>query len=364
MSAPILYRDDVETIEADEAETHAKIIEVMTAGQNLVSEKHGGPVRISHAKAHGFLKGELIVPDHLPPELAQGLFARPATYPVVVRISHAPGELLDDSKVSTPRGIAIKVFHVEGEHLSPFEDITTQDFVFDTGSREFISGNAKTFLQAFKPNAKLAPHLSDTAKGVVSDLARGANAVLHVVGYNSAKLDFYGHPKFHPLAEAYYSQTPYRYGDHVAKFAVRPATPGLRALVEEKFDPQTPNALREATVEFFRSQPAEFEFAVQLNTDLEKMPIEDATAKWSEEESPYRVVAHLRLPAQDAFDQERQDFVDRSLSFNPAHCLATHRPLGSVNRARRVVYTAMSARRRREQGRSNVEPARVEEVPA
>ena len=49
--------------------------------------------------------------------------------------------------------------------------------------------------------------------------------MLNAVGLNSGKVDFYGHPKFHPMAEAYYSQTAYRYGDYVAKFAVIPANP-------------------------------------------------------------------------------------------------------------------------------------------
>ena len=52
----LLYSDSVETIEPDEAETHAKIIEVMTKGQKSPA-KHGKAVRISHAKAHGVLKG-------------------------------------------------------------------------------------------------------------------------------------------------------------------------------------------------------------------------------------------------------------------------------------------------------------------
>jgi hypothetical protein len=32
-----------------------------------------------------------------------------------VRLAQVPGELLDDRKVSTPRGMALKIFDVEGE---------------------------------------------------------------------------------------------------------------------------------------------------------------------------------------------------------------------------------------------------------
>lgn len=356
------YRDDLEKVESDEKETQQKIIDVMSDGQRNTQKKYDGrAVRISHAKAHAIVKGELIVEEDLPPELAQGLFANAQTYPVVVRFANSPGELVDDSKVSAPRGIAIKVFEAEGAKLSPFEDIETQDFLLNNG-KEFIVGGVKAFLQAFKPNAEIATKLSDTVKGVVSDVSRGTNAVLSAVGFPSDKLDFYGHPKLHPLAEPYYSQTPFRYGDYVAKVGVVPASPKLRALIDQPFDPETYNALREAAMEFFRTNPAEFDFVVQLNTDLEKMPIEDPTVPWPEKESPYRKVARLVLPAQNAYENSLKNEVEGDYSFSPAHTLEAHRPLGGINRARLTVYTAMAERRRRENNRPIEEPVSREQA--
>ena len=363
MPTYVPYNSNVETVAADEADTKAKIIEVMTDGQHNSREKYGTSVRISHAKAHGLLKGELIIPDTLAPELAQGLFARPGTHPVVVRLATAPGEFTDDSKISTVRGMSVKVFNVEGPKLPPFEDITTQDFVFDTG-KEFITSGVKAFLQAFKPNAEIAPKLSDGVKGIVSDLSRATNSVLNMFGANSAKLDFYGHIKKHPLGESYYSQTPFRYGNYIAKLGFVPATAKLAALYEQDFNPETPDALREAVVAYFKSNDAEFDVVVQLNTDLETMPIEDAMAKWSEEESPYQVVARLVIPVQDAFDPARADIVDGNFSFSPAHSLVAHRPLGGINRARLAAYTAMANLRRQENSRPTTEPASIDEVPA
>ncbi len=363
MPTYVPYSDNVETIDPDEAENSAKIIEVMTTGQHISREKYGKSVRISHAKAHGLLKGELIIPDNLLPDLAQGLFAQAGRHPVVVRLATAPGEFTDDSKVSTVRGMSIKVFNVEGPKLPPFTDITTQDFVLDTG-KEFLTSGPKAFLQAFKPNAEIAPKLSDDVKGIVSDLSRVTNSMLNMFGANSEKLDFYGHIKKHPLGESYYSQTPFRYGNYIAKLGVVPATGKLAALFEQDFDPQTPDALREAVVAYFKSNDAEFDVVVQLNTDLEKMPIEDAKAKWSEEESPYQVVARLVIPVQDAFDPARADIVDGNFSFSPAHSLIAHRPLGGINRARLVAYTAMATLRRQENNRPVAEPTSIDEVPA
>ncbi len=356
------YTDTLETIEPDEQETHAKIIEVMTTGQNITREKYGKAVRISHAKAHGLLKGELRIDANLPTELAQGLFAQPGTHPVLVRLATAPGEYTDDSKVSTSRGMAIKVFNVDGPKLPGFEHITTQDFVLDTG-KEFLTGGAKAFLQAFKPNAEIAPKLSDDVKGAVSTIARGTNAALNAVGLNSEKLDFYGHPNNHPLGESYYSQTAIRYGDYIAKLGVIPSSPGLLALQQQPFDPETPDALREATVAYFKSNPAEFDVVIQLNTDLDTMPIEDAITAWPEDQSVYRTVGRLVIPAQDAFDPARADVVDGDLSFSPAHALVVHRPLGSINRARLAAYTALSTLRRQENHRPLTEPTSLNQIP-
>ena len=83
----VRYRDDLEQIDPDEAETFRKINDTMTQGMHNVRAKVGQSVRVSHAKAHGFLKGTLTVDADLPPELAQGLFARPAAYPVVARLA-------------------------------------------------------------------------------------------------------------------------------------------------------------------------------------------------------------------------------------------------------------------------------------
>jgi hypothetical protein len=145
---------------------------------------------------------------------------------------------------------------------------------------------------------------------------------------------------------------------------VVPVTPAQRALAEKALDTSDRDALRVATVGFLREQDALFEVRVQLCTDLERMPIEDASVEWSEAESPYRTVATLTLPRQDAYTEARRDYVDESLSFCVTHSLAAHRPLGGVMRARMAAYPAMSRLRGEANGRRLVEPRGVEEVPA
>lgn len=361
----IRYSDGLEEIDPKENETFAEINQLMSKGADTVREKYHRPIRISHAKAHGAVRGKLIVNSDLPEYLQQGLFATPGKqYDVIIRLSHTPGELLDDRKVSTPRGFAMKVLNVEGPQLNlPGNDSgTTQDFVMANG-KVFIAPNAAVFHQAFKPNAEIAPSLSDTTKGIVSTLSRDTNKILNAIGLNSDKLDFFGHPFLHPLAEFYYSQAPHRYGDFVAKFSVEPSTPGLQALKDKNFEPRNENGLRTDVVEYLRTHAAEYTFGVQLATDLNKMPIEDATVVWPEDESPYQPVARITIPAQDAYSAGKSEYVER-LSFSPAHTLAAHRPLGSINRARLHAYSALSAKRRNELGTRAAEPTSLADFPA
>jgi hypothetical protein len=73
------------------------------------------------------------------------LFAQAGTYPVILRLSSTPGDLLDDS-VSTPRGLAIKVIGVAGERLPGSEGAVTQDFILINGPA-FAAPDAKSFLK-------------------------------------------------------------------------------------------------------------------------------------------------------------------------------------------------------------------------
>ncbi len=355
----VRYTDDVEVIDAGEPETIDKIIAAMGKGGQLTRARLGHSVRTSHAKAHGLLRGELHVHAGLPGHLAQGLFATARTYPVIVRLAHVPGDLDDDRKVSGPRGMSIKILGVEGEMLPAHVGETTQDFILDTG-KVFNAIGAKTFLAQIAPVENIAPYTPQAVKGAITAVSRATNAL---IGGSSAALDFFGHPFNHPMAEPYYSQVPVRYGQYIAKLGVIPDTAALRALQEAKFEPRDYDGLRTATVDFFRTHPAEFVVSVQLCTDLETMPVENANKEWPEEESPYQPVARLVLPAQEAFSRAREAFIDDGLLFCPSHSLAAHRPLGSIMRARMQAYTALGTARRAENGSPQLEPRSIDQVP-
>jgi hypothetical protein len=70
--------------------------------------------------------------DALAPAYAHGIFAHAASWPVVMRLSTTPGDVLDD-KISTPRGLALKAIGVEGARVDASEGDIIQDFVMVNG---------------------------------------------------------------------------------------------------------------------------------------------------------------------------------------------------------------------------------------
>ncbi|RZK24080.1 MAG: catalase [Hymenobacter sp.] len=359
------YNPSVETPKDDEEQTFKDIIASMQRLDGRTREQYGHHVRVSHGKSHGLAVGELTVLGNLPEPLAQGLFAQAATYPVIVRLANVPGEIVTDA-VNTQRGFSFKVLGVEGPKLAGHEGQTTQDFVLDSGTTYFPMPDASAFLLQHRTLIEHAPQLPAVLKEVVSTVARVTNEALKAVGTDSAKLDFFGDSRIHPLAEAYYSQAPLRYGQYVAKLAVVPiaaAQKELAAADVEVDGGKDPNALRTATVSYLRAHDAEFEVRIQLCTDLDKMPIEDATKEWSEAESPYLPVARIRLPQQEAYSEARQQYVE-GLSFSIAHSLEAHRPLGSIMRARLHAYPAMAQIRRQGNHDPLEEPTSIDQVPA
>jgi hypothetical protein len=207
--------------------------------------------------------------------------------------------------------------------------------------------------------------LPEAATRAVSAAARVAqSAVKAAGGPDVANLEFFGHTPRHPLADRYYSQAAMRYGDHIAKVGVFPASRELNALGDGALDlGGNPDGFRAAVVDFFRRSAAEFDFRVQLCADLGRMPVEDASVRWPVEESSYLSVARLVLPRQEAHSPARRAYFDDALAFRPAHSLEAHRPLGSLMRARLKTYTALSAFRHGRNGVPEREPRSIDEVP-
>jgi hypothetical protein len=83
----VRYSDSVETLQAGEAETVDQITATLLNIAKKVGERQRHTVRGVHAKSHGLLKAEFMVPPDLRAELRQGLFAKAGRYGAVMRFS-------------------------------------------------------------------------------------------------------------------------------------------------------------------------------------------------------------------------------------------------------------------------------------
>ncbi|WP_459205611.1 catalase family protein [Pseudomonas sp. MLB6B] len=354
-AVPLVFEPGFEQIPDDEAQTSQELADTLRTIMQTTFEHRGHADRSVHAKGHGLLEGKVTVADNLPPHLAQGAFAKPGTFQAYLRFSTNPGDILDD-KVSTPRGLALKMVGVEGARLAGSEGDVTQDFVMQN-AKAFTAATPKDFLKTLKLLAKTTDKMPRT-KQVMSAVLRGVEATIEAVGGESGTLkSMGGHPQTHILGESFSTVVPVLYGPYYAKVALVPVAPALTALTDQHVDFEgNPDGLRAAVSAFFGQHGGTWEVRVQLATDLEHMPIEDASVQWPEDLSPYVTVARLDVAAQPTWSDEKVRAIDDGMAFSPWHGLAAHRPLGGVMRSRKPSYEMSSGFRATHNGCPMHEP--------
>jgi hypothetical protein len=356
VDGPVRFDPSVERLEPDEAETIKGLIATMRYVNERTFAGTGHAIRSVHAKTQGILEGYLEVDEDLPLELAQGLFAQSGRYPVVMRFSTLPGDILDDS-VSTPRGLSVKIIGVKGERLSGSEGDVTQDFLLVNGPA-FGAPTPKKFLPAITLLSKTTDRVQGLKKVLSGVMRQVQRIIVAATGRpNGTVATLGGQPETHILGETFYNQAPVRFGDFISKISVAPISPELKALKDSPLNVNgVPNGIREAVLEFFRRNGGVWEVRAQLCTDLELMPIENAAVVWPEEVSPYRRIARIEVAPQTAWSDARSSAVDDGMQFSPWHGLAAHRPLGGIMRARKEVYESAKRFRAERNGRVIEEP--------
>ncbi|MGW6728490.1 catalase family protein [Nocardia sp. NPDC055029] len=358
------YRDDIEHPRPDEERDIDKIIAVLRDNNERAYRKYKRGLRDAHAKSHGILRGELTVPAGLPPELAQGLFATPARFPVIARLSSTSGVIRSD-QLRGVRGLGIKVLGVHGPRALPDDEATTQDLIMVT-HREFLFADAHAYLTKGMPTAWVLARLPDPVLQTGSSvLAALDQHVLRRIGRGvPPNLGVFIAPNTHILGETFYTSAPVRYGDYVAKLLYVPVSPEVVALQGQPVSEESGvNVHQNSVIDFFASHSATYELRAQLCTDTATMPIEDATVPWPEDASPHRTVATIRFDIQDPYTPERRAYGDDVLSFNSWRGLDAHRPLGSINRLKQRVYEASSNFRHDVNNAPRLEPRDATELP-
>ena len=125
---------------------------------------------------------------------------------------------------------------------------------------------------------------------------------------------------------------------------LRGAAPSqLQCAVPRRRSPD--DSLTQALNAALQSTEALFDFKLQLQTDPVAMPVEDISVEWNEAACMPVTVATLSIPPQHVDPSGELAARCESMSFNPWHCLAEHRPIGGMNRLRKLVHLASVQKR-------------------
>ncbi len=315
-----------ETIAPEEARINAAFISFL---KEVSATRHPtGPIqRFNQGRAAGCVRAEFAVLDTVASEHRVGMFATPRVYDAWIRFANASSQSDREKDV---RGMSIRISGVAGENLTPGE--SRQDFVLNSHP-VMVAANTKDFMELLKAMN-----------------AGGLRQVSYFLSHpRSAMIGFQARqqPTSH-LDIPYFSATPYLFGPgRAVKYAVHPCTSSKTGQPATVSDTYLTDALRNR----LRHSEACFDFAVQFQVDARKMPIEDATVEWKEEDSPRHVLARIRIPPQDVDHADTMRACEEN-AFNPWYSLTDHRPLGNMNRSRREIYHALAAFRQSRTGRS------------
>lgn len=348
-----------EQLQPNEAEDIKKITE---SASEYIDRRYGEgrrpALRDAHAKAHGCVKAKFTVEKNLGPDLAQGVFApRTTPYDAWIRFSNGDQENNPDANADA-RGMAIKLMGVKGDKILPDEkDAETQDFIM-INSPIFIVDNLSQYLALVKvahAKAWKKPfyRLGEGVRLVEGGIVLGKNIEMAARVGRTYIAD--------PLKTQFWSMVPYRLGvgDHkqAIKFTARPCDAKGLISQDKSQLPKDPNynylqyAMEKSLTPKNPSveEPgACFNFYIQKFKNFSETPIEVSTGEWREGAAPLIKVATIEIPKQifnkGGNEGDQMRFCE-NLSFTPWHSLPEHKPLGSVNRARRVVYEAISKQR-------------------
>lgn len=301
--------------------------------------------RAGNTKTYGLVQAELEIAHDIPSHLRRGVFAEPRTWPAWIRFAgpgpYWPPDVADAGILS----FGLKLMGVPGEKLMK-DEIETQDFL-GISCPTFTTPNVKE-------NIKLQ-----------RAIYAGTPTFYFLNPFDSHYLDLamqglYARMNTSPLEVQYWGCVPYLLGEGQAiKYSIRPR-PSSKTRIPWNIPD---NWLRQAMSETLSIRAWEFDFLVQVQTDVARMPIEDAAIEWPERLSPFVTVARLRIPRQD-FDTPERTLLDREFSFNPWHAIAEHRPLGNQNRARKIIYDELSRLRQKMNSEPHVEPTPSDDAPS
>lgn len=349
---------DAESIAFDASERTSKAIQSNTPPPKFPA------MRDVHPKQNGCVEAEFQVVDDLRSDLSQGVFKPGRKYRAVIRFSNGnPNPTRADAKPDA-RGMAIKLFDVEGARIfSDEKGAKTQDFVMINHPVFFVDDPAR-YLKLTKATADRSPEGQKRRAFLKKHESLAEHVLapilfLSTVGFKSALAvkKMTSSIIASPIQTRYWSMSAYRLGEgedrQAVKFSAWPS-PGQKAKEVAMPAQASPDFLHDALMRQLGSDGWQFDFGVQPRVS-DKMSVENTRVEWSEKEAPFIKVATITIPKKI---KDLDDFGE-GLSFSPWHGLRAHRPLGVVNRMRRVVYEATANARCQKNGVPPGQPTRI-----
>jgi hypothetical protein len=309
-----------EEIGADEAERFAGYAQRFAAIQNAKSKRYGVG-RALHRKQISAASGNLEVLAGIPAYARHGLFARAANHPVQVRLSNGGMDRAPD-RAPDIRGFSLRVLGVHGDSALGIGPAQSQDFTL-INQEVFSHATSAGFVDFVEAASRgIAPLLRHLLR------VHGPFRVAGQVGRMFAAL---AKPFSGFATEPFYSGLPMACGAYAVRIRLLPAAGNGKARSRARENWHADFQAR------LQQHDLEWELQLQPFVSEELTPIEDASVNWA---SPYVTVARLSLPKQDMQGPEGKALAEAAEAgtFDPWHALAEHRPLGEVQRARKVVY--------------------------
>ncbi|UGQ28035.1 catalase family protein [Acinetobacter calcoaceticus] len=302
----------------------------------------GNALRDAHPKAHGCVRAEFHVSKNIPAQFAKGVFIPDQSYQAWIRFSNASNDASSADIDKDARGIAIKLLGVSGTKILESEkQATTQDFIM-INHPVFFANDAKRYLSFIND-----VNSHNMIRKLHIPFALGFKGTMNALGARNSQIA-------NPLYARYWSMAPYQLGlgndRQAVKYSVRACSVTANNL------PKNPSHdfLREALKNTLQQTDACMEFLIQPRTSS-KMLVEDSMTEWDEKAAPFYQVATIHIPKQN-FDTPEQNKFCENLSFTPWHALPAHKPLGAVNRMRKVIYENISRIRHDMNSASRQEP--------
>ncbi len=328
--------------ELDDPEVFENMVKVTL---ERMGERKCPHVRGQHAKATGCVTAEFQIANDIPPDLRHGVFRIPGhTFSAKVRFSNSDGTIEADG-CKAARGLAIKLQDVVGLRALPGDGDGSQDFLM-VNHPVFPFPNPKKYLETMKRMAfgeKLP--IGEFMSHVAGKIFAGVHMKFFEPKELSIAEEIKGKHVASPLEISYWSGAPYWLGPasgeggHAVKYSAV-SRQKARTPIPEDPEKEPGDYLTQALMRGLRSQEAVFDFKVQLQTNADTMPVEDVSMEWDETVSPPITVATLRIPPQEVKASGDLATQCEAMSFNPWHALAEHRPMGGMNRLRKMVYAA------------------------